>query len=183
MAFMSHKSNDGKSCEGSADKTSRRDFLLKLGIGLNVVAGGMITIPVLGYAANTLLGVGKRDWINLGSVDQFPVGATRLAVYENPIHRPWDGDTAEIPCWVRRVDETQFTVFAINCTHLGCPVRWFEESRLFMCPCHGGAFYEDGSHAAGPPPRGLYTYETRINTKSELEIKGGMLPTLANPNP
>src|SRR5206468_7045888 len=67
--------------------------------------------------------------------------------------RPWDGATANIPCWVRRQNGETFQVFAINCTHLGCPVRWFEESHLFMCPCHGGAFYEDGSHASGPPPR------------------------------
>ena len=36
--------------------------------------------------------------------------------------------TAEIPCWVRRLTGEKFQVFAINCAHLGCPVRWFEES-------------------------------------------------------
>ena len=76
--------------------------------------------------------------------------------------RPWDGATADIPCWVRRIEGEKFQIFAINCTHLGCPVRWFQESHLFMCPCHGGAFYEDGSHASGPPPRGLYEYEYKI---------------------
>ena len=51
-----------------------------------------------------------------------------------------------------------FQVFAINCAHLGCPVRWFPQSGLFMCPCHGGVYYQDGARASGPPERGLFEY-------------------------
>jgi len=169
-------------CESAgADKSSRRDFLLKLGIGLNVVAGGMIGVPVLGYALSSFAKKPDLQWIDLGRVDDFQEGKIRLALYDNPLRVDWDGETAEIPCWVRRIKGDEFTVFAINCTHLGCPVRWFEESRLFMCPCHGGAFYEDGSHASGPPPRGLYKYEHAVKN-GHLLIKAGILPTLANPN-
>jgi Rieske Fe-S protein len=82
---------------------------------------------------------------------------------------------------VRRIQGNEFQVFAINCAHLGCPVRWFEESKLFMCPCHGGAYYENGEHAAGPPPRGLFTYEFKIDN-GNLMILAGALPTLAQPN-
>lgn len=171
-------------CQGQKstdEKSSRRDFLLKLGIGLNVVAGGMIGVPVIGYALSSFAKKPELEWIDLGLVDDFEEGKTRLALYDNPLRVDWDGATAEIPCWVRRIQGEEFTVFAINCTHLGCPVRWFEESRLFMCPCHGGAFYEDGSHASGPPPRGLYTYIHKVEN-NHLLIKGGILPTLANPN-
>ena len=95
----------------------------------------------------------------------------------------WDGYTAETPCWVRRLDDGSITVFAINCTHLGCPVRWFPESSLFMCPCHRGVYYADGTHAAGPPPRGLYTYQIDQDAmaKGRLRILGGRLPTLQEP--
>ena len=96
------------------------------------------------------------------------------------VHAPWDGATAEIPCWVRRVEDQKFQVFAINCTHLGCPVRWFQESKLFMCPCHGGIYYQDGSRAAGPPPRGLFEYSTKVENGT-LYVKGGILPTLSEP--
>ena len=89
---------------------------------------------------------------------QFPEGQTRLATYRNPVANPSDGETANIPCWVRRVEGEKFQVFAINCAHLGCPVRWFPQSGLFMCPCHGGAYYADGSRASGPPERGLFEY-------------------------
>jgi menaquinol-cytochrome c reductase iron-sulfur subunit len=81
---------------------------------------------------------------------------------------------------VRRIEGERFQVFAINCAHLGCPVRWFAQSRLFLCPCHGGAYYEDGSRASGPPPRGLFEYEYRVRDGA-LWVRGGQLPTLSRP--
>ena len=59
-------------------------------------------------------------------------------------------------------------------------MRWFPESHLFMCPCHGGAFYEDGSQASGPPPRGLYEYQHKVEN-GNLMVVGGHIPTLAEP--
>jgi Rieske Fe-S protein len=118
--------------------------------------------------------------VSLGPVTTFPENRTRLASYTNPFTVPWDAKTADIPCWVRRLQGEHFQVFAINCTHLGCPVRWFQESGLFMCPCHGGVFYEDGRHASGPPPRPLYRYEHRIKD-GRLEVRGGQIPTLSEP--
>ena len=108
---------------------SRRDFLLKLGLGLNVLAGAMIAIPLVGYVMSSFVKKLPLKWTALGPLDKFPEATTRLATYENPYHREWDGEAAVIPCWVRRVHGEEFQVFAINCTHLGCPVRWFEESK------------------------------------------------------
>lgn len=160
-------------------KSTRRNFLVTLGMGLNALAAILLSVPIIGYLGGALRLRGKdQAWITLGGVDDFPVGQTRLATYRNPFTTPWDGQTADTPCWVRRIAADQFQVFAINCTHLGCPVRWFPESGLFMCPCHGGVYYEDGEHASGPPPRRLYEYEYRV-TAGQLEVRGGRLPTLA----
>ena len=82
-------------------------------------------------------------------------------------------------CYVRRDAGDKFTVFAVNCAHLGCPVRWFPQSELFMCPCHGGVYYSNGDRAAGPPERGLFTYDYRV-TGGKLMIDAGQMPTLAN---
>jgi menaquinol-cytochrome c reductase iron-sulfur subunit len=163
-----------------AQPLSRRNLMLRIAAGLNVIAGALIGVPLLGYVLSSFTGKSQTSWISLGPLERFPQGETRLAVYRNPVSKPWDGDTAEVPCWVRRIDPGTFQVFAINCTHLGCPVRWFQESKLFMCPCHGGAFYEDGAHASGPPPRGLYEYQHRVES-GELKVLGGHLPTLAEP--
>jgi Rieske Fe-S protein len=159
---------------------SRRNFLIKLGIGLNAIAAALLALPIVGYLVGPLRTRKEQAWIPLGPLSDFPVGQTRLAKYVNPFTVPWDGETANVPCWVRRLDESTFQVFAINCTHLGCPVRWFSESGLFMCPCHGGVYYADGERASGPPPRGLYRYEHKVEG-DQLLIFGGRLPTLAQP--
>ena len=162
-------------------ETTRRAFLFKLAVGVNGVVGLVLAAPILGF----LLGPAfkKREdnhaWVQLGTVDSFPQGETRLAEYINPVTSPSDGDTAKIACWVRHTSEGKFQVFAVNCAHLGCPVRWFAQSKLFLCPCHGGAYYEDGSRASGPPPRGLFEYQHRIE-RGALKIFAGELPTLSN---
>jgi menaquinol-cytochrome c reductase iron-sulfur subunit len=166
--------------DAPAQPLSRRNALLKIGAGLNAIAGLLIGVPVLGYALSTFSKRSPRSWVSLGPLTHFSEGQTRLAVFQNPTVKLWDGDTKKVPCWVRRIEGESFQVFAINCTHLGCPVRWFQQSRLFMCPCHGGVFYEDGSHASGPPPRGLFQYQHKVEG-GELKILGGNLPTLAEP--
>ncbi len=160
---------------------TRRDFLFKLGLGLNAIAAAFVGIPIVGYIASALFRPkAQQAWIALGKIAQFPPGETRLASYRNPFTTPWDGATADIPCWVRRKPDGDFQVFAINCAHLGCPVRWFPQSGLFMCPCHGGVYYEDGSRASGPPPRGLFEYAYRVR-RNRLEVRGGQTPNLSEP--
>ena len=162
-------------------KMSRRDLFAKIGLALNGLALGVLATPVVAYLLSPILrgerGQYKR-WVSLGALDEFPEGQTRLATFQNPISTSTDGDTDHIPCWVRRVQGERFQVFAINCAHLGCPVRWFSQSGLFMCPCHGGVYYEDGSHASGPPPRGLFEYEYTVQN-GRLLIEAGQLPTLS----
>jgi menaquinol-cytochrome c reductase iron-sulfur subunit len=159
---------------------SRRAFLFKLSLALNGVVGAVMAVPIIGYLFGPATGKKSAEeaWVDLGSLADFPEGETRLATFRNPITTAWDGQTGDIPCWVRRVSGTTFQVFAINCAHLGCPVRWFSESKLFLCPCHGGAYYQDGSRASGPPERGLFEYEHKI-AADKLLISAGKMPTLA----
>jgi Rieske Fe-S protein len=159
---------------------SRRWLLFKGAVALNGLVGLVLAVPVLRY----LLAPWRKDssfnsWTSLGPIDTFPAGETRLAYYRNPSQNPWDGQTDNVACYVRREAGSQFKVFAINCAHLGCPVRWFPQSQLFMCPCHGGVYYADGSRASGPPERGLFTYDWRI-VSGQLQIDAGQMPTLSN---
>jgi Rieske Fe-S protein len=154
-------------------------MLLKLGVLINAAVGVAVAVPVVRYLLGPLKPKGAyNSWISLGSIDQFPVGETRLATYENPYNQPWDGETAKTACWVRRIDASTFQVFAVNCAHLGCPVRWFPQSGLFMCPCHGGVYYADGSRASGPPERGMFEYQYKV-AGNQLHISAGQMPTLA----
>lgn len=159
---------------------SRRTFLFKLSLLLNGAVGVVLAVPIVGY----LLGpaakkaAAAKSWVPLGPLSDFPEGQTRLVNFRNPVTTKWDGATGDIPCWVRRVAGNKFQVFAINCAHLGCPVRWFAQSQLFLCPCHGGAYYADGSRASGPPERGLFEYNHRILANT-LMIQVGKLPNLS----
>jgi menaquinol-cytochrome c reductase iron-sulfur subunit len=168
--------------QASSEEVSRRKFLFALSVAANAIVGTVFAVPIIGYLLGPAMKK-KKDtefWVGLGPVGQFPEGETRLVNFRNPSTSPWDGQTADIPAWVRRIAGNQFQVFAINCAHLGCPVRWFAQSKLFMCPCHGGAYYADGSRASGPPERGLFEYAYKIDG-GNLIISVGDLPTIANP--
>lgn len=159
---------------------SRRWLLLKIGALFNALVGVAVSVPVVKYLLSPVKSdAAYKSWVSVGSLETFPVGETRLAKFTNPVRREWDGETDRVACWVRRITEKEFQVFAINCAHLGCPVRWFPQSGLFMCPCHGGAYYADGSRASGPPERGLFTYDTKI-VDGALQINAGQMPTLSN---
>lgn len=162
-------------------KHSRRTFLFQLAIGMNVAVGTVLAVPLLGYVLSPIFrkNGSYNAWVPIGKLDTMPVGATRLLEFLNPVRTPTDGETAKIPVWARRTTPTTYEVFAINCAHLGCPVRWFEQSQLFLCPCHGGAYYSTGDVAAGPPPRGLYKYAVRVDGDTVM-IHAGEIPTLRN---
>ena len=164
----------------SVAPVSRRGFLFGLGLAINAVAAALFAIPIVGSILGPLRRIAEQAWIPLGPLTEFPESQTRLATYRNPFVQAWDGETANVPCWVRRLGGETFQVFAINCAHLGCPVRWFPDSGLFMCPCHGGVYYADGSRASGPPPRGLYEYTYKVEG-GQLWVRGGELPTLSEP--
>jgi quinol---cytochrome c reductase iron-sulfur subunit, bacillus type len=158
---------------------SRRGLFMKLGVLLNGVVAAALAVPIGRFLLSSITrgrANGYLDWVSLGSVTHFPEGETRLVTFRNPLVMPTDGKTVDTACWVRHVEGDQFQVFAVNCAHLGCPVRWFPQSGLFMCPCHGGAYYRDGSRASGPPERGLFEYPYKVDN-GLITIQAGEMPT------
>jgi len=158
----------------------RRAFFGWLAYGLGAVAAGLAGVPFIGY----LFGTEKRTvrWVDLGPANKFPLDETRVVTFDNPIQTPWDGKTAQTAVFVRYEgpDEhksEKFLVLAANCAHLGCPVSWFPQSGLFMCPCHGGVYYANGERASGPPPRGMFHCVWRLQG-GNLVIQAPHFPTL-----
>jgi len=160
-----------------APQDARRGFMFKFGAGLLGIGGLLAAVPIVGYIVGPARSRYRNEWVDLGATTLYPSGQTRFATFLNPIRQPTDGDAAKTACWVRCVETGKFQIFAINCAHLGCPVRWFEQSKLFMCPCHGGVYYQDGTRAAGPPPRGLFEYKWKVEG-GKLLIDAGRLPGL-----
>lgn len=159
----------------------RRRFLIGVSAAIGGGIGAMMTAPVVAFVLSPLFKQAPDVWRDVGAQDDFQVGTTTKVTFEDPSPLPWAGVTGQDAVWLRRNGETSFTAFAINCTHLGCPIRWLSDANLFMCPCHGGVFYDDGSVAAGPPRRDLVRHEARVLNgrvqvrTRELEITGELL--------
>lgn len=159
---------------------SRRSFLEWMTYALGALAAVAAGIPFVGFLIRTPKWA--PQWVTLGPVEKFPKGETRMITFDNPIRQPWDGITAHTGVYVRfegedKSQNDQFLVLAVNCAHLGCPVSWFPQSGLFMCPCHGGVYYGNGERASGPPPRGLFHCVWRVR-KGVLEVQAPHYPTL-----
>ena len=72
-------------------------------------------------------------------------------------------------------------VFAINCSHLGCPIALAQASAdhpetSFDCPCHGSRFHLDGSVLHGPAayPLSHLTW-TQGNDPTTIDVDGLIL--------
>jgi menaquinol-cytochrome c reductase iron-sulfur subunit len=154
---------------------SRREFLMKLSMGIGGMAAIAIAVPVAGALLAPLLENEETDWVTVGSSEDFKPGTVTLVTFQNPDPKAFAGVTANTASWLRKDLNNQFTAFAVNCSHLGCPVRWEANANLFMCPCHGGVYYHDGSVASGPPPRALSRYTVRVY-KGKVQIQTGPIP-------
>lgn len=153
----------------------RRKFLVRLSVGLGTLAAAFAGIPVVSALFAPLIAKKPKLWRDVGDINTFKIGDTKLVKFQNADPEAWAGVTAYTAAWLRRDSATAFTAFSANCTHLGCPVRWESDAHLFMCPCHGGIYYKDGTVAAGPPPKSLARYPVRVN-KNRVEIQTSPVP-------
>ncbi|MCO6044325.1 Rieske (2Fe-2S) protein [Aeoliella sp. ICT_H6.2] len=157
------------------EEVSRRSFYAKVSVALSVAIGAMMVVPGLGFILAPVFRKPPRKWRTVGKLDQFKVGSTSLVNFEDATTVPWAGVTAKTGAWLRRVDDSTFIAFSINCRHLGCPVRWVNDAELFMCPCHGGVYYKDGTVAGGPPPKPLKRLAVRVRNQ-DVQIETGPVP-------
>ena len=161
--------------ETTPQTSGRRRFLTRVSVALGGIAGVVITVPVIGFLLRPLFKKTDRIWRPVGDMKTFEVGKTVEVTFEDATPESWAGVSAKTAAWLRREGDQQFTAFSVNCSHLGCPVRWLQDAELFMCPCHGGVYYKDGSVAAGPPPRALLQYPVRIRD-GNVEILTSPIP-------
>jgi menaquinol-cytochrome c reductase iron-sulfur subunit len=160
---------------GEALSPERRRFMARLSIALAAVAAAIVGLPIVGFILGPLIAPEKDVWRAVGAVDSFKAGETVSVSFLDPSPMEWAGVSAMTAAWLRRLESGGFVAFSVNCAHLGCPVRWLAKARLFMCPCHGGVYYADGSVAAGPPPRGLFKYPVRVR-EGQVEILASAVP-------
>jgi menaquinol-cytochrome c reductase iron-sulfur subunit len=158
-----------------AQLATRRRFLARLSVTVGALASALAAAPIVWNWLAPAFRKPSRVWRSVGPAHKWRVGETALVKLRLPEDADWGGPITEVAAWLRREGEEDFVALAVNCSHLGCPVRWEAGARLFLCPCHGGVYYQDGTVAAGPPPRALTRYQVRVR-KGNVELLTMPLP-------
>jgi menaquinol-cytochrome c reductase iron-sulfur subunit len=177
-----HQAADEVAIQHGPDSPERRRFLSRLSLGLGALGGAILGVPVIGFILAPLLQQQALIWRPVGRLNEFRIGQTVEVTVLEPSPLAWAGLASKTAVWLRRDGDLDFTAFSVNCTHLGCPVRWLEEGGLFMCPCHGGVFYANGDVAAGPPRHPLVRYPARVDGDL-VQVLSGVSPIGAAPKP
>jgi thiosulfate dehydrogenase [quinone] large subunit len=66
--------------------------------------------------------------------------------------------------------EADFYAYDAVCTHAGCTVQYDSQSKLIVCPCHGGAFdpTRGAEVVSGPPPSPLTPLPMKIDAAGNI---------------
>ena len=70
----------------------------------------------------------------------------------------------------------KISVYAQNCSHLGCSVAYNTDAKTFDCPCHGSRFHIDGTVLHGPAayPLSHLTWKEG-DSPSQIQVDGIIL--------
>ncbi|MGH9597711.1 MAG: ubiquinol-cytochrome c reductase iron-sulfur subunit, partial [Edaphobacter sp.] len=114
------------------------------------------------------------DWVAVAELDQLPIGTPQEVLYKRRRVDGWRKVEETAGTWIVRTDEHNVIAYAPACTHLGCAYHWDASKKDFLCPCHASEFSIDGKVLAGPAPRPLDRYcskieEGRILIGSQIE--------------
>ena len=147
--------------------SQRRTFLKTVFLG----GATLLTALFLSLFSVPLLSRPKRDlvpgWIESGTLPEIEMGKPFQVIYT--IRRWEKGSIVSYPRRAYIVKRGSGELMAIDptCTHLGCTCYWDESIKMFLCPCHGGAFDFEGNVTLGPPPGPL--------ARLEVKVEAGML--------
>ncbi|MBI3786227.1 MAG: Rieske 2Fe-2S domain-containing protein [Deltaproteobacteria bacterium] len=67
-------------------------------------------------------------------------------------------------------ERNRIYALSARCAHLGCTVNWFNDLRIFKCPCHGSEYHSNGVNFAGPAPRPLDRLRITVNLDGQLVV-------------
>jgi Rieske Fe-S protein len=157
----------------AGESMTRRKAFTVAGQAVGGAAGVLIVLPALGFAVAPVFERAEETWQVVGSTDDFPADTykARVITIVEGI-----GEAGKTTVYVRQgspeFDERsdEYVAISTRCTHLGCPIRYFESAGNFICPCHGGAYGFEGQVLGGPPVRPLDRFQTRVTEAGEVEI-------------
>jgi menaquinol-cytochrome c reductase iron-sulfur subunit len=156
------------------ESMTRRKVFTVASQAVGGLAGAAIVLPAVGFAVAPIFDRPDEHWEGVGSIDQFTEDSYKEVVLTQV---EGIGEPGKTLAYVRKSapqtfpDETPNTYIAVSnrCAHLGCPVRFVEAAKTFICPCHGGVYDFEGKRIGGPPVRPLDRFQTRVNG-DQLEV-------------
>lgn len=140
---------------------SRRKFAGTLVYLLNGLIGSALAVPSFLY----LLWPKRAEaagWTRLLPISDLAVNTPQEVSYDLVRLDGWKISRERAMAWVVKTSDSEATALHPRCTHLGCLYRWDGALNEFTCPCHASTFRLDGSVTAGPAPRALDRFETKI---------------------
>lgn len=180
------------------ERFARSRFLEGATLGIGGIIGGIVTIPVAGFAILPSFLGQKRYEVDMGPLEAFPTGKWFIATFTTD---PAEGAVSRRTAFVRNNGTVgnnipSFTIISNRCSHLGCPtqangptgailgeknvIEHTANGEILMrpvvpagfgCPCHGSQFDTEGNRTAGPAVRALDRYS--------FDIKSGHLVLLS----
>ena len=149
--------------DSQAQEVSRRDFVKATAMLVGGLIGTLVALPSVAYLLSPALAKKDADaWIDLGNMDQYPIGLPTLFQFTRTQVNGWEHTGMSYGVFVVRQDNASARVFSNICTHLGCHVNWHPDLQHYVSPCHDGHFDILGRNISGPPPRPLDEFTTRI---------------------
>jgi menaquinol-cytochrome c reductase iron-sulfur subunit len=145
------------------EATSRRNFHVVAIYSLWGAISAALGLPALVYLLFPPKAKKGEEWIEVGDIGRLaPLSPVELTFRRTRVDG-WKVISEKSTAWVVKSADNQVTAFGPQCTHLGCAYHWEEGRGQFLCPCHTSLFSLDGKVAAGPAPRPLDRYQTRLN--------------------
>ncbi len=167
--------------EEEPERYPRSVFLEMSTLGVGALIGGIVTLPALGFMVAPAFVGQEHDEVDLGPLANFPKDQFVITTFNS---KKDEGSVGRRTAFIRnnglKNDVPSFTIISNRCAHLGCPTQPqglpgkakdvkgssgtvtiipVASVSGFQCPCHGGAYDDEGNRTAGPPVRALDRYE------------------------
>jgi menaquinol-cytochrome c reductase iron-sulfur subunit len=144
------------------ENPTRRRFQTGAIYGMMAAISAALGLPALAYLLVPGTVRKKDDWIEVGDLTRLSPGVPVELTFRRNRVDGWKVISEKSTAWVVKTGDTQVTAFGPQCTHLGCAYHWEQNKNHFLCPCHTSLFSIDGKVSAGPAPRSLDRYETKV---------------------
>jgi len=149
--------------------STRRAFHLAVVYALGGIIALFMAIPTALYLLVPPKPRKESGWIDAGDVSQLAPGVPVELSFQESRLDGWRLVTEKKTAWVVKEQDKKIVAFGPQCTHLACAYHWEMEAGRFICPCHGSNFSIDGKVLAGPAPRPLDRYLTKL-VNNRLQI-------------